>query len=331
MTPQIQERDPLPKRVLKRTFLVGDKVGSGGVYDVYLARQLSAANRKVAVKVMKKALCTSDSDEVKIHRDHFQFEVGLLSNLRGGCFTALFDAGEFDDAGALRPYLVTDFLAGKTLAERIHEGKRLRLCEGLGLFLLVAEGLMEMHRYDVVYRDLSPNNVILQEISTCSIMPRLFDFSHAGPISGSLGVDKRKGNWVLVGTPPFAAPELTVGQADSRTDVYSLAAVLYFALTGQSPLKGSNGGMTWRDYITALKQNPTLPAQSLRQCGVNAPRQLDEMLAVALRPQPKERFPDLQTFVQAVTALLWKNPQLLDGLEADAGMMSKLIRMFKKE
>ncbi len=206
MTPQIQERDPLPKRVLKRTFLVGDKVGSGGVYDVYLARQLSAANRKVAVKVMKKALCTSDSDEVKIHRDHFQFEVGLLSNLRGGCFTALFDAGEFDDAGALRPYLVTDFLAGKTLAERIHEGKRLRLCEGLGLFLLVAEGLMEMHRYDVVYRDLSPNNVILQEISTCSIMPRLFDFSHAGPISGSLGVDKRKGNWVLVGTPPLRCP-----------------------------------------------------------------------------------------------------------------------------
>lgn len=327
MSPILESRDPLPGKVLKRTFAVGDRVGSGAVYDVYQARQLSVANRKVAVKVVKKALCRQEDPEAAIHLRHYEFEKGLLSNLRSTTFAGLIDAGSVLDGEIERPYLITEFLPGKQLSEVLSVSGPMSTEGALSVFLILAEGLEELNEFEVAYRDLSPANVIIQYGKDGTAIPRLFDFSHSTSFSKAVAAEKRGRNWVLAGTPPYAAPELTAGQADPRSDVYSLGSILYFLLAG-IPATGTGAG-TWKDYIAIIKDGPRLPHRSLKSLGVSQGLDLDPLLEIALRIQPRDRFQSVREFVSNVsrTVLSDKGP-LMQGSER-SGLLSRILRSMK--
>lgn len=321
-------KDPLPgKRLLGRYDVVG-RIGSGAVSDVYLARQQSVGNRNVAVKMLKKVICTSDTEEATVHRSRFNAEAELMSMLRGGCFARVLDVGAFQE-DVVRPFVVMEYLAGVTMEEHLKAGQKFPVGPGIRFFLAIAEGVSELHHYKIVYRDLSPRNVILEEGGPHGMVPRLFDFSH----STLMGVEELEAEGtkaqLLAGTPPYAAPELALGQGDERSDVFSLAGVFYALISGAQPLELHSN--TWADYITALSDLKSLPDRSLRDRGHKIPRRLEQVLATALSPKVDDRYPSVEQFVSAFCQAVLRSPGLLPRGAGDSFLLNLLSRFLVRD
>src|SRR5262249_23490748 len=143
--------------------------------------------------------------------------------------------------------------------------------ERLNLFLRVCEGVAHAHRHLIIHRDLKPSNILVDGTG----QPKLLDFGIAKLLDGRGDLT---GTAEQLLTPDYASPEQLRGEAQSTaTDVYSLGAVLYKLLTGVSPRECARG--TSQGQITAASRvNP------------EAPRDLDYVVAKALRPEPEERY-----------------------------------------
>jgi len=323
----LRERDPLPGKVLRDTFVVGDRIASGGVSDVYLARQTSVGNRNVAVKVIKKVICASDTEEAGVHLSRFQFEAELLCMLKSGCFARVLEVGTIDD-GVERPYMILEYLEGTQLSTYVKRGQRLALPVAVALTLMLGEALEELHRLKVVYRDLSPDNVILEQGGAFGLIPRLFDVSHA-VISGIETMDAMgTAGRLLVGTPPYAAPELIRGRGGQVSDVYSLAAVFYSMVVAQSPLGLREP--TWEDYAEAVSRTPRLPEKSLKQLLKKVPRDLDAVLVAGMDPRRERRYGTIREFLTDFCEVLLKSPLICpDGIR-DSFLSSLIARVLMR-
>jgi serine/threonine protein kinase len=324
MSPAISERDTLPGRVLLNSITVVGRLGAGAVSDVYLARQMSVGNRNVAVKVLKKVICASQDEEAQIHRERFLYEAQLLCLLKGSCFVRVIEAGTVRD-DVDRPFIVMEYLAGETLAARIEKQGPLPFPAALHLALALADALDELHVLKVIYRDLSPGNVILDEKGSGGIIPRLFDFSHAAVLGvGQMDPQGCAGK-LLAGTIPYCAPELARGNAAEESDVYSLAALLYFAVAGVPHLELPMAG--WREYLAALSKERRIPARPLRSRIPAVPAAVDEALERALLAAPEARYPTVSEFATALAKAVVLSPKLLSlsGWESLQHLATRLL------
>ncbi|MBM4353364.1 MAG: serine/threonine protein kinase [Deltaproteobacteria bacterium] len=318
----LARRDTLPGKLLLDRFLLGGKIGAGAVSDVYLARQRSVGNRNVAVKVVKRLLCESDTPEARIHRQRFQFEAELLAMVKSSCFASLVDCGTMVDEGVERPFMIMEHLDGTALSEYVKAGRRFTIGGAARIVLLLAEAMLDLHRFKVVYRDLSPNNVILEEGGPFGLVPRLFDLSHA-IVPGVGGMDDSGGaGSLLAGTPPYAAPELRSAAGDERSDQFSLAAIFYAMLTSLPPIVLRS--QTWEDYGAAVAGRRVLPEKPLKKYLPRVPRGLDAVVATALDVRPERRYPTVQEFIQDLCEVLLKS-SLAKGTEGGDGFLSGLI------
>jgi serine/threonine-protein kinase len=318
----LTRRDTLPGKILLDRFLVAGRIGSGAVSDVYLARQKSVGNRSVAVKVLKRLLCESETPEALIHRQRFQFEAELLAMVKSNCFAGLVDCGVFNDDGIGRPFMIMEHLDGTTLIEPIRVGRRFTIGGAARITLLLAEAILDLHRFKVVYRDLSPNNVILEEGGPFGLVPRLFDLSHAiVPGVGGMDVSGGAGS-LLAGTPPYAAPELRNAAGDERSDLFSLGALFYAMVTSMPPI--ALRAQTWEDYGAAVAGRRPLPEKSLKAVLGKVPKGLDAVLASAMEIRPERRYASVIEFMQDLCEVLLKSG-LVEGPAGREGLLSGLI------
>lgn len=319
----VSRRDPLLGKTLLGRYDIVGRMGSGSVSDVYLARQSSVGNRNVAVKTLKRVLCASNSSEAAVHSARFRREAELLSLLRSSCFVRVFEVGVLEDEGVKRPFMVMEYLGGVVLGEQLKAGEALGLETALEHWLLLADGLIELHRFKVVYRDLSPGNVILEECGPRGIMPVLFDFSHATMV----GIDGMDGageaGHILAGTPLYTAPEMSAGQGDERSDVFSLGALLYAMITARPPL--SLRGSTWDDYLAAVSRGRKMPERSLRSFGVQAPRGLEQAIARSLSTSPDDRFSSVSELADAVCRSVVRSSELMGTNGVSGGLLTRLV------
>ncbi|WKX71840.1 serine/threonine-protein kinase [Streptomyces sp. XD-27] len=208
------------------TYRLLDRLGSGGMGVVYLAR--SSSGRKVAVKVVH-AQFTADDE----FRTRFRQEVAAARRVSGAFTAPVVDA----DPDAERPWMATLYVSGPTLAERLTEGGPLDSAELRRLALGLAEALHDIHRVGVVHRDLKPANVLMAEDG-----PRVIDFgiSRAGD-NQALTMTGR-----VMGTPPFMSPEQLSRPRDvtAASDVFSLGALLVYAASGRGPFDADSPYMT---------------------------------------------------------------------------------------
>jgi eukaryotic-like serine/threonine-protein kinase len=191
--------------------LVG-RLGAGGMGQVYLAR--SPGGRQVAIKVIKPELA-----EEREFRVRFAREVAAVRNVSGVFTAAVVDA----DPDGPEPWLATAYVAGPSLLESgpLPEESVLALAAGL------AEGLDAIHRAGLVHRDLKPSNVLL-----ASDGPRVIDFGISRAREGSMLTQTK----TVMGTAGYMSPEQARGSAvGPPSDVFSLGAVLTFAVTGEGP------------------------------------------------------------------------------------------------
>jgi serine/threonine-protein kinase len=204
------------------------QVGSGSMGVVFEALD-PALDRPVAIKTLRASMLKEEDDETRLElRQRFLQEARAAAALSHPGATTIYQVGQLDD----EPFIVMEWLAGRTLEQVLGERQRLRVEESLELAISVLDTLEAAHRAGIVHRDVKPSNLLVLDDGRLKVT----DFGIAS-IEGRELVKTRAG--VILATPRFAAPEQLRGiNVDGRADLFSLGIVLYLMLTGEYPLAG---------------------------------------------------------------------------------------------
>jgi non-specific serine/threonine protein kinase/serine/threonine-protein kinase len=206
------------------------KIGEGGMGEVWLAEQKEPVRRRVAVKLVKAGMNTREV----IAR--FESERQALALMDHPAIAKVFDAGSTPMGS---PYFVMEYVAGVPITTYCDD-HRLTTRERLELFVCVCEGVQHAHQKAIIHRDLKPSNILVTEVDG-RVAAKIIDFGVAKALGQKLTVDTlftRVG--ALVGTPEYMSPEQADSSredTDTRTDVYSLGVIFYELLAGVPPLE----------------------------------------------------------------------------------------------
>jgi WD40 repeat protein len=233
-------------------------LGEGGMGIVYLAEQTEPVKREVALKVIKPGM---DSRRVLAR---FEAEQQALALMEHPHVARVYDAGL---APSGRPYFVMEHVKGIPITHHCDK-YRLTIQERLHLFIHVCEAIQHAHQKGIIHRDLKPSNVLVT-IQDQKMIPKVIDFGVARAISQPLTertLYTEQGQ--IVGTPEYMSPEqaeMTSQDIDTRSDIYSLGAVLYELLTGVQPFESDTLRKGSPDHLRQVicEQDPKTPSSRL--------------------------------------------------------------------
>jgi eukaryotic-like serine/threonine-protein kinase len=257
-------------QVFAERFLLIEKLGEGGMGQVWLAEQTSPVRRQVALKLIRAGMY----DEAVVQR--FQAERQSLAVMDHPAIAKIFDAGMSAQG---QPYFVMEYVPGLAITEYCDQ-KKLSIPDRLRLFIQVCEGVQHAHQKAIIHRDLKPANILVVEVDGKPV-PRIIDFGLAKAITPQTDAQNsftHLGH--LVGTPGYMSPEQADpdgSHVDTRTDVYSLGVVLYMLLTGSRPLDTKAGEKVPLDeLLRRLRQDdPPSPSTRISSDGERAMRMAD--------------------------------------------------------
>ncbi len=264
---------------LSSTYDVERKLGEGGMATVFLARDVRHG-RQVAIKVLHEDLGAA------LGAERFRREIQIATSLTHPHILTLYDSGEA--AGLL--YYVMPFIEGESLRDRIDREKMLPIDQALKITGEVASALDYAHRKGVVHRDIKPENILLDDGHAI-----VADFGIARAVSAmgdaSGGALTKTG--MSLGTPTYMSPEQAFAEKDidGRSDLYSLACVLYEMLTGQPPFTGSNAQAVMAKH--SMAEVPSM--QIVRQ---TIPDEVEDVVQRALAKAPSDRFATVKEFAE---------------------------------
>ena len=246
---------------------------------VYLAEDLKH-ERKVAIKVLKPELAAV------LGADRFVQEIKTTAALSHPHILPLFDSGEAD--GQL--YYVMPYIEGETLREKLDREAQLGVDEAVRITTEVADALDYAHRHGVIHRDIKPENILLHDGR-----PMVMDFGIALAVSAAAG-GRMTETGLSLGTPHYMSPEQATADKDitARSDIYSLASVLYEMLTGEPPHMGNSA----QQIIMKIVTEEAAPVTKLRK---TVPANVAAALAQALEKLPADRFDSAKAFAEALT------------------------------
>jgi serine/threonine-protein kinase len=285
-----QQDDPnLGRSLQDGQFQIVQKIGAGGMGAVYKAAQ-PAMNRMVAVKILHPKLANR-KDLVS----RFRREARAMSHLTHPNTVRVFLYGELED-GSL--YIVMEHLEGKNLNQVVRKEGPLPVERAIPILIQVCGALQEAHLQGIVHRDLKPENIFLCTNGGLKDFPKVLDFGLAKVTEREL----RPGSIMLTqegmvfGTPEFMSPEQAQGKVlDPRSDIYSLATILYELLTGKLPFDAK----TPMEYVQLHVMKPPIGLNE-RVPGKTFPPGLAAVLARALEKKPENRYASAEEFAYAL-------------------------------
>ncbi len=287
----MRPKDPfIGRELLSGQFRVLEKVGTGGMGSVYKAEQ-PAMNRMVAIKILHPKLAGR-----KDLTSRFRREARAMSQLTHPNTVKVFMYGELEEDGSL--YIVMEMLEGRNLNQTVRKEGPLPAERAIPILIQVCGALQEAHDLGIVHRDLKPENIFLSKQGGINDYPKVLDFGLAKVTERQM----QPGSVILTqegmvfGTPEFMSPEQAQGKTlDARSDIYSLAVILYEVLTGKLPFTAR----TPMEYIQKHVTDPIIPL-SERVPDRKFPKGLDDVLAKALQKQPDQRYQTAGEFGEAL-------------------------------
>ncbi len=271
-------RDERLNDALEGRYRIERELGAGGMATVYLAHDLKH-ERSVALKVLKPELAAV------LGADRFVQEIRTTASLQHPHILALFDSGTAD--GFL--FYVMPYIEGETLRERLNRETQLGVDEAVRIAREVADALDYAHRHGIIHRDIKPENILLHDGRAM-----VADFGIALAVSAAAG-GRMTETGTSIGTPHYMSPEQATADKEltARSDVYSLASVLYEMLAGDPPHTGSSA----QQVIMKIIADVPRPVTELRR---SVPANVAAALDQALEKLPADRFDSAKTFAAAL-------------------------------
>src|SRR3954467_4484188 len=254
------------------------ELGRGGMAVVYLAQDLRH-DRPVALKVLLPELAATLGPE------RFQREIRLAARLQHPHILTVHDSGE----AAGRLWFTMPFVEGESLRDRLRREGRLPVNEALRITLDAAQALQYAHEQGIIHRDVKPENLLLTPDGNTLVA----DFGIARAADSDEHITR---GGATIGTPAYMSPEQADGAmpVDARTDVYSLAAVLYEMLAGAPPYAGTTAMSVIAKWLSE-------PVPSARAGRPEVPEGVDRAIRRALSRSAGERFGTMAEFACALT------------------------------
>ncbi len=229
-------------RLLGGRYELDGVVGRGGMAEVYRARDIRL-DRIVAIKTLR-----ADLARDPIFQARFRREAQSAASLNHPSIVAVYDTGEDMATGVPVPYIVMEYVDGRTVRDLLQEGHRLLPERSLEIIDGVLRALDYSHQAGIVHRDIKPGNVMVTRNGDIKVM----DFGIARAMSDAQATMTQTAQ--VIGTAQYLSPEQARGErVDARSDLYSAGCLLYELLTGRPPV---HRRLTGRDRLPARQGEP---------------------------------------------------------------------------
>ncbi len=268
-------------------YQLGEKLGEGGMGEVYLAEH-QLLKRPCALKLIKPDVNTNP-----IALARFEREVQSAALLSHPNTIEIFDYGHTDDGTF---YYVMEYLPGMTVAELVRQTGPMAAGRAIFLTRQVCGALAEAHRYGLVHRDLKPANIVVAILGGKCDVAKVLDFGLV-KLTTHPDAPQLTADYTVSGTPQYMSPEQATAARtlDGRADIYSLGAIVYYMLTGRPPFEGNNP----TELMIAHARDPVVPP-SHHQPGI--PADLEAVVLRCLAKAPADRYPDARSLASALAA-----------------------------
>ncbi|HSM04698.1 MAG TPA: protein kinase [Longimicrobiales bacterium] len=275
----MNEQPPPLAATLADRYRIDGELGAGGMATVYLAHDLRH-DRRVALKVLRPELAAV------VGAERFLAEIRTTANLQHPHILPLFDSGE--DGGLV--WYTMPHVEGESLRDRLDREKQLPVEQAVAIAGKVAGALQAAHDRGIVHRDVKPANILLDTRGE----PLVSDFGIALAVQEA-GGGRLTETGLSLGTPHYMSPEQATADrdVDPRSDVYSLACVLYEMLAGEPPFSGSTAQAVLARILT---EEPRL----LTNVRKAVPANVEAAVRKGLEKLPADRFPDAESFAGAL-------------------------------
>jgi serine/threonine-protein kinase len=271
----------LVRQAFEGRYQVEREIGKGGNARIFLARE--PGGRQVALKILHPELLVS------VAADRFLREIKLASQLDHPHIAHLLDSGERD----WLVYYVMTFVEGATLREFLTTRRALSVADTLRLADDLLDALEHAHEHGIIHRDVKPENVVVSPQGAV-----LLDFGIARAVWAS-GSDRLTRSGIAVGTSTYMSPEqiTALKEIDLRSDIYSLACVLFECLAGQPPF-------VHRNEAVVLQMHLNQAAPDLRTIQPGVPPELAAGIGRALAKAPEDRWQTAAAMRDALAAVM---------------------------
>ncbi len=275
------------QETLAGRYVLKREIGRGGAAAVYLAHDLRH-ERLVAIKVLHAELSHA------LGAQRFLREIKLMASLQHPHILTIHDSGALDD----QLYYVMPYVEGDSMRQRLGADNRLSIEEAVRIGREVAGALAYAHEHGIVHRDIKPENILFSGGHAV-----LADFGIARAINRAH--EKITQSGTITGTPAYMSPEQARDRAfDGRSDVYSLACVLYEAIAGVPPFVGETPQVLLTQRITRV-------SPLLREYRHDVPAPIEAVIAKALSISPDDRYDDARAFSAALSAAIGNSGETL--------------------
>ncbi|MFN3202218.1 MAG: protein kinase domain-containing protein [Bradymonadia bacterium] len=308
--------DPWQGRVVAGRFQIIEKLGDGGMGEVFLAEQ-TTMERRVALKVLRQELC-ADPQQV----ERFKREAQAASRLSHPNTIIVHDFG-LDEGGVL--FIAMEFLEGQTLDQVLASVGALDPERAVRILVQVCASLEEAHAQGVIHRDLKPENIFLTRRGQTDDFVKVLDFGIAKVQRNAQGgqMSKLTRTGAIFGTPQYMSPEQIRGEdLDARSDVYAMGVILYEVLSGHLPFKANSA-------VEMLTKHLSEKPPPIEQPGADQEiiAHLQAISMRALSKDPSQRHTSVRAFMEDLMAAIpsFSLPTMTGMAPATAGIAPATI------
>jgi serine/threonine-protein kinase len=264
-------------RLLGGRYQVGELLGYGGMAEVHRGRDLRLG-RDVAIKMLRTDLARDQTFQMRFRR-----EAQNAASLNHPAIVAVYDTGEeIAPTGETLPFIVMEFVNGRTLKEVLAAEGRLMPRRALEISADICAALEFSHRHGIIHRDIKPGNVMLTQNGQVKVM----DFGIARALAS--GATTMTQTSAVIGTAQYLSPEQARGEAvDARSDVYAAGCVLFELLCGHPPFVGDSPVSVAYQHV---REDPRAPSEINPEVNPD----IDAIVLKALAKNPLNRYQSAQ-------------------------------------